>query len=307
MSIFTPVMQQRSSQKGVALVLVLMIMAIITAMVVEFADEVYTANAALYNWSDARRLSPVARSGVALQTRWIKDNQERYEYTYPGITETPLVNPTENFRGSIFVRAEDENAKFNLNALISPNGTLNEKAYEMFKRLLARLALDEHIADRVADWIDPDREPRIGNSEEGAKNAYMDSVDELSLLTDAVSCSKLMPYVTVYGIGGFNGNIININTASVFVLMALDEAMTRELAERIIAFRSLEPFRKASDIVKVAGFEGSLGQSLMGRISVKAVHFRITSTAEENRIKRIIECVLEKSGESFVVKHWREA
>jgi len=295
-----------SSQRGVALVLVLMIMAIITAMVVEFVDEVYTANAALYNWRDVRRLSPVARSGVSLQARLIKDNQERYEYTYPGVIEIPIAKPTENFTGSILVRAEDENAKFNMNALISPNGTLNGKAYETFKRLLVQLAIDERMADRVADWIDPDREPRIETSEEDAKNAYLDSVDELSLLADTASYSKLLPYVTVYGLGGINGNIVNINTASVFVLMALDDAMTQELAERIVVFRTLEPFHKISDIVKVAGFEGSLGQSLMGRISVKAAHFRITSTAEENRIKRIIECVIEKSGKSFVVKYWRE-
>jgi general secretion pathway protein K len=158
----------------------------------------------------------------------------------------------------------------------------------------------------VVDWIDPDREALLGNSEENAKNAYMDSSDELSLIIDAASCNKLLPYVTVYGIGIVSGNMININTAPVFVLMALDDALTQELAERIIAFRSLEPFRKVSDIVKVAGFEGPLGQSLIGRIAVKAVNFRITSIAEENRIKRMIECVIEKTGESFVVKHWQE-
>jgi general secretion pathway protein K len=303
---FTLPQTRQQSQRGVALVLVLAIMAIITAMVVEFADEVYTANAALGNWRDARRLSLIARSGVTLQAEMIKDNQNRYDYTYPGTTETFLTSPTKNFNGSIFVKTEDENAKFNLNAVISPNGTLNVKIYEAFKRLLASLALDERIADKVADWIDPDHEQRLPASEESAKNASLDSVDELFLIVDAASANKLLPYVTVYGIGNVNRDVVNINTASSFVLMALDDAMTQELAERIISYRSLEPFGKASDIVKVAGFEGALGQSLMGRITVKATNFRITSIAEENRIKRILECVIAKSGSSFIVMYWKE-
>jgi hypothetical protein len=44
----------------------------------------------------------------------------------------------------------------------------------------------------------------------------------------------------------------------------------------------------------------------MGRIAVKAAIFRITSTAEENRIKRIIRCVVEKSGGGFTVRYWQE-
>jgi general secretion pathway protein K len=303
---FTLPPNRQQSQRGAVLVLVLAIMAIITAMVVEFADEVYTANAALSNWRDARRLSLIARSGITLQARMIKVNQNRYDYTYPGTTETSLTSPTGNFNGSILVKAEDENAKFNLNALISPNGMLNTKAYEASKRLLAALALDERIADKVADWIDPDHEPRLPGAEESANNAYMNSVDELFLIIDAASANKLLPYVTVYGIGSVNREVLNINTASRFVLMAIDDAMTQELAERIISYRSLQPFGKASDIVKVAGFEGSLGQSLMGRITVKATNFRITSIAEENRIKRVLECVIEKSGSTFIVKYWKE-
>jgi general secretion pathway protein K len=294
------------SQRGAALVLVLMLTALITAMVVEFVDEVFTANAALYNWKDARRLSLIARSGVSLQIRMITDTQQRQSYTYPGVTEMPVARPTENFSGTVTVRAEDENAKFNLNALVSPNGTFNTTAYETFKRLLRRLALNERIADRVADWIDPDREPILPDSEDNAKNAYMDSLDELFLIIDDASCSRLLPYVTAYGIGGINGSIININTASVDVLIALDDAMTEELAERIVTFRTLEPFKGISDIVKVAGFEGTLGQSLMGRIAVKAANFRITSVAEENRVKRMIECVAGKSGDGFIVKYWKE-
>lgn len=294
------------SEKGMVLIIVLIVMALMTAMVVEFAGATYTANASLSNWRDAQRLSLTARSGIHIITKVVSDNYDRYSYTYPGSIEMPVPNITDDFEGQLLIKIADENAKFNLNSLVLPNGNLNRTAYESFRRLLRILALDENTADRVADWIDRDTEPRIGQSEEGAKNTYMDSVDELWLIEDSKVYEKLLPFVTVYGMGNISSNIININTASVTVLMMLDDMMTDELAGRIESYRSLEPFQKTSDIVKVAGFEGSLGQSLIGRIAVKASNFHITSVAEQNRMKRIIECVMEKSAGGFKVRYWQE-
>jgi general secretion pathway protein K len=294
------------SEEGMAVVLVLMIVALMTAMVVEFASATYTASVALSNWRYGQRLSLAARSGVTLLAKVLSDNYTLYSYTYPGVVESPVVNILKDFEGQVVVRIEDENARFNLNSLVLPNGTLDATAYASFKRLLKNLDLDEQIADRIADWTDRDHEPRLSGSEDGAKNAYMDSLDELCLIIDPESCKKLLPLVTVYGMGQVYAGTININSASKSVLMALDADLTQELAERIESFRSVEPFHNVSDIVKVAGFEGPLGRSLMGRIAVKAAIFRITSTAEENRIKRIIRCVVEKSGGGFTVRYWQE-
>jgi general secretion pathway protein K len=294
------------SENGMAVVLVLMIVALLTAMVVEFASATYTAGAALSNWRYSQRLSLAARSGVTLLAKVLSDNYGAYSYTYPGVVESPVVNILKDFEGQVVVRIEDENAKFNLNSLVLPNGALDAKTYASFKRLLKNLNLNEQIADRIADWTDHDREPRLSGSEENAKNDYLDSLDELSLIIDPESCKILLPLVTVYGMGQVHAGTININTASTSVLMALDDDLTQELAERIQSFRSLEPFKNTSDIVKVAGFEGTLGQSLLGRIAVKASNFRIISTASENRVKRIIDCVVEASGRGIAIKHWQE-
>jgi general secretion pathway protein K len=294
------------SQGGMALVIVLMVMAIITAMVVEFASATYTANASLYNWRDAQGLSLAARSGINLAIKMASDNYESYSYTYPGTVSVPLPNVLENFEGNVIVKVEDENAKFNLNSLVLPNGTLNSAAYESFKRLLAQLELDGQIADEVADWINRNRKTGLDTLKISATNAYMNSVDELWLIADSNACEKLVPLVTVYGARAVYANIININTASAPVLMALDDTMTSVLAERIVNYRSVEPFQKTSDIVKVAGFEGQLGQSLMGKIAVKASRLRITSEASQDRLKRIIECVVEHSAGGFTVRYWQE-
>ena len=296
----------KRSQNGMALIIVLLIMAIMTAMVVEFASATYTANASLYNWKEAQNLSLAARSGINLAIKVASDNYERYSYTYPGTVVVPVPNVLENFEGQVMVKVEDENAKFNLNSLILPNGTLNKAAYESFKKMLVHLELYEQIADKIADWINRNRKAGIGILEVSAKNAYMNSVDELWLIADSKACEKMVPLVTVYGVGAVYANIININTASVPVLMALDDTMSSALAERIVNYRSIEPFKQTSDIVKVAGFEGSLGQSLIGKIAVKASNFRVTSEASQDRLKRIIDCVVENSGGGFTVRYWQE-
>ncbi|MEN6321014.1 MAG: type II secretion system minor pseudopilin GspK [Syntrophaceae bacterium] len=296
----------KNSEKGIAIVLVLLIMALMTAMVVEFASMTYTANASLSNWKDSQTLSLAARSGINLAVKVLSDKYDRYSYTYPGSITMPIPNILENFEGIVVIKAEDENGKFNINSIVMPNNTVNKKEYDSFKRLLKNLELDEKIADKVADWIDNDNEPRLEKSEEGAKNAYMDSVSELCLIIDSKSYEKLLPFITVYGIGNIYANTININSASVPVLMAFDDAITAELAERIVSYRAVEPFQQTSDIVKVAGFEGSLGQSLMGRITVKASNFRIVSEASVNGIKRIIDSVVGMTYGSFTVMYWQE-
>lgn len=297
-----------NSEKGMALVLTLLIMAMITAMTVEFVYGVYTTNAGLYNWREAQKLSLVAKSGISLATKIVSENQNRYSYTYPGSIEMPVENILKGFTGKVVIRVVDENGKFNLNSLVWPNGTTNKTAFDSFVRLLRNLNLDENIAYRVVDWIGGDIEPRRRDSEEGTKNDYLDSVDELLFVKgiDSHAYDTLSPLVTVYGIENVFNHLININTAPRAVIMSLDDNITEDLAERVIHYRALEPFNRVSDLVKVAGFGGPLGQSLMNKIVVKSSTLRITSVAEDDRIKRIIECVIALKDNDFLIVYWQE-
>lgn len=298
-----------SSEKGMALVITLMILVIITALVVEFSYGIYTTTSSLYNWRDSQRLSFISRSGVTLAIKTISNIQNTYSYTYPARVDMPVMNIVEGFEGDVIIIAEDENSRFNLNSLIYQNGTLNTDALNSFKRLLKNLNLKEEIAEMVADWIDKDSQPRLRESEERAKNGYLDSKDELLAIKeiDSKLYDKLSPYITVYGIDRPDSQLININTATIPVIMSLDALITKELAERVLLYREAAPFKNISDIVKVAGFDGALGQSLISRIAVKASNFRITSIAGENKIQRHIESIVEIKGSGQAnVKYWIE-
>ena len=169
-------------QCGMALVITLLALVLITTLVVEFSYGVYTSTNALYNWRDSQRLSLMARSGVNVSARFLSDLLNTYSYSYPGSLELPVENPFEDFEGVITVHLEDETAKFNVNALIRENESSNEHAYLSLKRLLEILSLPDEIADRIADYIDQDSEARISDSENGAKNSALLSTDELLLI-----------------------------------------------------------------------------------------------------------------------------
>lgn len=290
-------------RKGVALVITLLALVLITAMVVEFSYGVYTSTNNLYNWRDSQRLSIMAKSGISVSSKFLLDVLNRQRISFPGYMEFPVENPFDNFNGVIVVRIEDENAKFNVNSIISANGSLNEVAFNSFKRLLNLLSIKESIAERIADWIDPDNEPRLFDSENRSKNKYLYTIDEI-LLINGISreeYDKLMPYITVYGDAR-----ININTASKPVLMCMSEGITDTLAQRIIDYREFSPFQYTSDINKVSGFEMGLGSSLIGRITVEGKDFYIKSTASSGGIKRIIEAVLNVSGSNKLIRYWKE-
>jgi type II secretory pathway component PulK len=293
-----------------------MVLAIVTAMVVEFAYGVYTSTNALYNWQILQKLSLVSKSVVKIASKTLAENTRIMDYTYPGFLVLSYENPVEDFHGTVILRIEDENSKFNVNSLVNKRGVVNDDTCKSFVRLLKALDLNPHIADRIVDWIDLDREPRLSDSENTAKNALLDSVDEILLIPgiDRESYEKLLPYVTIYSKIYEDGRSeININGAEIPVLMSLSfyvekaigKEIDKEMAERIVKYRESLPFEKTngSDIGKVTGFGEDIVQSLMGHITAKGTAFRIVSTAIEGNIKRVIESVIDSN---TVVKYWKE-
>lgn len=300
-----------NNQKGIALVVTLLALVLITAMVVEFSYGVYTGTNNLYNWRDSQRLSIMAKSGVNVSARFVSDILKKYDtYSYPGSIELPVENPFEDFNGTILVRIEDENSKFNINSLVPDNQSVNESdvnsPYNSFKRLLKCLSLDEKIADRIVDWIDKNSESRLPDSEVGAKNSTLVSVDELLLINgiNRKDYDKLLPYITVFGDRTLP--LINVNGAEAPVIMSLSVSITEEDAKRIIKYRENTPFLKESDITKVAGFDGPKGQSLMNKITVQGENFYIKSTAASGGVKRIIETVITISKSNTAIRYWKE-
>lgn len=293
-----------TDNKGMALVLTLLVVTLITAMIVEFAYAVYTGTNALNNWQTSQKLSIAARSGTKLASRLITEALSGSPKAYPGYRVFSHAIPSKDYEGTITIRIEDENAKFNINRLGSPFGGLGDKdraPYASFVRLLESIELKKDVAIRIADWIDTDKEPRLQDSEKDAKNAPLDCIEELLEIPGIgkETYERLLPYVTIYG------DRVNINSAGLPVLQSLSGAVSKDLAQRIITYRENTPFELDADIRKVPGFESGAGSGLLGYIDVKGRYFRVVATAESNGIRRVIDSIIETSGGN-VVRYWKE-
>jgi general secretion pathway protein K len=293
-------MHDLQDQKGIALVITLLVMVLITAMVVEFSYAVYVGTHSLYNWRDSQRLSLMAKSGVHVSAKFLGDYLAGKSYTHPGFLEFPVENPFEDFRGDLTVRIEDEWSKFNLNCLINDAGGLNAEAYQTFSRLLEVLGLEVTIADKVIDWIDRNRE---GRWEADAKNSRLDSVDELLAIPglSVKDYNRLRPYVTVYG--ATDSMRININGAEKPVIMSLSNDITDSMAQRVIDYRKNSPFIMQSDLSRVKGFEADIGIP-PGSVVVRGENFSIRSTASSDGLTRVVETAFDPQKKTCV--YWKE-
>jgi general secretion pathway protein K len=286
-----------ANQNGSALIVTLLLITILVAIVVDFVYEVYIDSSALSNWGNAQKASLIARSGQTLSSRYLA---ELKKHTYTDLREVTL--PIEKVFGTnttLVVKIEDESAKFNINSIIYPNGLTNKKALLSLKKLFEYLNINPDLALIIADWIDPDSEPRMTDSENVSKNTFLWSIDELKLIEGINNdiFNKIKPYITVH-----SNNQININTAELPVLVSLSEDMTEDLAKRIIEYRKISPFESASHIVRVSGLE-AIGIKILDRITAKSSYFRVTAVATVNGITRIIESVIDTSRK---IHFWRE-
>ena len=271
-------------QRGSALIITLLLVTVLVSLVVNFVYEVHIDSSSLSNWSNAQRASFIARSGQTLGSQYL---DEIRDITYSDEREIDLpFNDNFGAGTALTVKIEDENSKFNINSIINDRGTTNEAELSSLKKLLDYLNINPDIALILADWIDPDSEPRMPYSEEMTKDTFLWSADELQLVKgiDQDTYKKIAPYLTV---SAKFGRKININTAEIPVLISLHKDMTATLARNIVEYRESSPFEEWSHVQRVSGME-TVGQKLSGKVDSKSNDFRITSTATVNEITRVI-------------------
>jgi general secretion pathway protein K len=291
-----------ADQNGSALIITLLLITIIVGLAVDFIYGVYIDSSVLSNWSNAQRASLIAKSGHTLSAQFIT---EVNNLNYTDISELELpVNRDFGPNTSVSIKIEDENSRFNVNSIIEPNGLTNDKELSSLKKLFEYLNINPDLALAIADWIDPDSEPRLANSEDISKNTFLWSLDEIKLIgdIDKETFDKVKPYLTVHKNKNSLVYQVNINTAPLPVLMSLHPDMTELTARNIIDYRENFPFESTAHVVRVTGMK-TIGQEILGRITVKSVNFRITANAQVNEIIRTIESVMDTSMD---IHFWRE-
>ena len=275
-------------QRGVALITVLLVVAIVTVVSAAMVARQQLSIRATSNQLQARQAWHYALGGEALAQAILARDLKGGEPGAAAIDHLlePWAQPLPAFeidQGEILVRIEDLAGRFNLNDLLRDQQP-NPAAVEQFRRLLLRLQISAPYAERLLDWIDPDQQP---SGELGAEdNVYLGldtpyrsagrrlhDLSELRLLLDMreEDFQRLAPYVVA-----LPPNVpLNVNTASAMVLSSLSDNVSLGAAESLVELRRAVPFRNSAAFLAQPALAGTTLQGTA--LAVGSQFFQATS------------------------------
>jgi len=272
------------AQRGVALITVLLVVAIVTVICAGMIARQQLSIRGTGNQLQARQAWHYALGGEALaQTMLRRDLQTSEGTGQPAVDHLlePWALPQPAYdldegQGQVQVRIEDLAGRFNLNSLVQEQQP-NAAAIAQFRRLLQRLQITEPYAERLVDWIDSDQQP---SGELGAEdNAYLlldppyrtagrrlEDISELRLLLDMrdEDFQRLAPYVSVLPAD----TPLNVNTASAMVLSSLSDSLSPSAAESLVKARQAAPFRDTATF---------MAQPALGGVQLQGTNIAVTS------------------------------
>ncbi len=239
--------QNLSSQKGVAIITALLIVALGTIAVVAIAsrqqldlhreqNEALIQDARSFSNAGERFAAALLFMDHAAKQRSGSDSlDDDWAQTIPPITIDQMT-----LQGCIV----DMQGRFNLNNLVDEAGVKIQDQVEILKRLLLELNIEEAKADAILDWVDKDVDPTIPEGAEDdyysnltpayrTTNAPFTSVSELQLVkgfSPSVEAEKedyelLLPHLAVLPVTSIHPTWINVNTATPEVLASLSPDM----------------------------------------------------------------------------------
>jgi general secretion pathway protein K len=225
----------RRSQRGVALIVALLIvsLAIVISSDAVWEHQVDQRRAAAMLWGDQAYL--YALGAEAWAGRILVEDARDSDVDHPGEIWATDLPPLPIEGGTVDGALVDLQGRFNINNLVDGNGATDPDAVAQFERLLDALALERRWASLAADWLDGDIDPNFPDGAEDSTymgidppyrsaNLPVTSVTELMSLPemDAVTFDRLRPHVVALP----RGTTININTATGPVIQSLTEGLT---------------------------------------------------------------------------------
>lgn len=286
-------------QRGVAAVTAILVVAIGTAIAVSMMwestlDQRRTESAVLAD-QGLLYVQGAEAWGADILRQDLVENPDSDSFADIWAIELPPL-PVEG--GVIIGKLEDLQGRFNLNNLVSLDGTENPLAVAQFERLLLLLNLDTNIAGLVVDWLDPDSDMRFPNGGEDAvyataeppyrtANAMITSTSELMAIAgmEPEAYRLLEPHVAALP----QGTTLNVNTASEYVLASLSDDLDLSTAESLIYERANAEF---VDIE--ASFGGLIDADTFLVIDGVSQHFLLTATVTLGSSQTTMRSVLQR-------------
>lgn len=304
-----------SNRRGVALILVLLVISIITALTIQLNRDTRSGVYEAANLSDGIRLRYIAESGFHVGEALLLADKNAFDALTELWANTEMISlQSERFfdSGSFKLMIEDEAGRIAVNRLVVGNA-YNPLIRDLLLRLLTGpyFRLDRgkavELIEAIKDWIDADDAVTGGGAERAfysalerpyaAKNAPLDCIEELLMVKgmsldlfygkgDSPGLSRCL---TVFGDGR-----VNINTAPKYVLRALAEEMTDDEVERLDKYRRDER-NNLGDPLWYQKLPRGAGINIPASlIMVQSGIFRVTAVGLQGRVTERITGVIKR-------------
>lgn len=273
------------NERGVALIIVLLVTALLIALIFEFAYGTRISLRAAVNFRDSQRAAYLARSGINFVGRYLANNLStnatgsngKYDDVEKDWQPVPFMPGADT---DLRVKWEDESAKIKITDVQT-----NMIRQTMLRALFENKGIDRVVLDRM---IEP-----------------TSNINKMTLLTGLhrfmsdEDYEKVAPFLTV------NSNVsnININTAPEDVMLSFPNITPS-------AFALIKGDRENGPITDPAhhpAIQGVLinGSNVSNFLTDTTNNFKVYSYATVGGYTKQVEAVITRTNTGFTVSYWR--
>jgi general secretion pathway protein K len=290
------------SQRGVALVLVLLIVAMATTIAAFMAQQQGFWQREMVNGRDRAQARRIAEAGIDWARAVLADDASVNQYDNAKemwALQLPAI-PVEG--GEVQGTIIDQQGLFNLNNLVS-NGVVSTPDLARFQRLLTALDLPQGLGGALVDWMDTNSETMANGAEDEyylsldkpyrCANRPLSDVGELVSVKgfDAATIRRLLPFVSVLP---ESNTAVNVNFAPPEVLMAILPGLSlQEARQQVLQIKST-PFKTTADFLNQ--LPKSVKQDSTMKLSVSSQYFMVTGYATQGDGASSAHALLRRNG-----------
>ncbi|MGE5757245.1 MAG: type II secretion system minor pseudopilin GspK, partial [Sideroxydans sp.] len=272
------------AQRGVALVMVLLIVAMATTIAAFMAQQQGFWQREMENGRDRAQARRIAEAGIdwaravladdALVSPGVDNAKEMWAMKLPAI-------PVEG--GEVQGTIVDQQGLFNLNNLVR-NGVVSTADLARFQRLLTTLGLPQELGGALVDWLDSNSEAVENGAEDEyymnlpkpyrCANRQLSDIGELAWVKgfDAGIIKRLQPFVSALP---ESGTAVNVNFAPPEVLVAMVPKLTLQEARQMVTQIKSSPYKTTAELPK------SVSEEDRKNLSVNSEYFMVAGYATQ--------------------------
>jgi general secretion pathway protein K len=221
----------RTPQRGVALIMAILMVALATILAVSVATEGYMDQRRTGTVISIDQAFELGLGAEALAAEYLlNDAKDSQQDTPTEAWATPIALPVDDGIGEISGQLEDLQGRFNLNNLLNADGTTNLEGVRQLQRILELVGLETKWATIIVDWIDADSNAQFPDGAEDTVYAtqtppYLTPNMPITRTSELLSLAgfgadnyrKLEPYIAALPMG----TALNVCTASGVLLDSL--------------------------------------------------------------------------------------